>query len=1377
MSERDPMLALRGLIDEPIAPRAAFAEELRARLLTELGSHRPPAISEERTMEITTPGLQLVVPSAKPRQLPSWRRIAEVAAIALLLFGLIAVFASERAGSPSNPKPTMEAVTGLAPAESASPEKPLTAASPEAESSVLWQSAWTGPGGDIPSAYALANGMIYRFQADDAFQGIEAIDAVTGAVAWRSAVMGDGVAADSNGVYVTLSVFPDPDTRKEQKTIVALDPATGDELWSFATWAGETEPIVKDSVLYVRQSTADIVDSSTFTEEIRAIDTSTGEEVWVETIAAPSVDITSNLPLPQHSMAIGDDIVALVSSRGSIFGLDRSTGGRLWEQPGFPANATDLGIWGDTLIASSYFYNNGAPEGFPEITTQSAVVAMKLSDGTPLWSQDLGDLPTNVAVAQGYAIVTIDADLLPKPDYEIATPDGAVSESDWATVGFNVETGERDVNGGGGGGDGRGPDPIAIDDGQFVLLIDNNVSASFRVMEPTSGNSQPSNLLLGQQIVGSPLSDGEHLYLQLQDGTIVAVNQAMPSPPATAAEIAELMPETGGPLPESVVWHVDQPVPWQPEWMGLPLGGMAVADGYVYRALLTFDLSQGDQSTPGIEAYDARTGERLWQVPAKFMDGGFTFGDAITAGDGAVYIVLNTSAEEDGPPTSWDLIALNGADGSERWRVSFEDTSLFTDPTADPADDQSIDTLTYSDGVIYISNWSSVVTAIDAESGEQLWKSEAPPGRMLGGPATVVQEGSITDLSQNSAEGSQVSITRLDDRVYVVTAGGNVAVLDAATGATVGVATPTSTEGASKPVVIGNLLIVANTVWDHTDAGFQIGKSGTLTAFDISNNYAMVWEQEMGGSVQYPLVIDGKLFVNVVTAGSSDQGAIDEIDPQTGDVFRAGSIDGQSASTTVAIDGTQYIVANSFFDGSFSLIDPSTGEIVASSQDVPALTFIPGNNGLLYATLLDGTLVAINPLTIQAGEAAVETTPTEVAVTPESTATPDDSIATPEGLLWTSTPESGDFEGSSVAFAGNVVIRAIKTSDFYGVQGLNSLSGEQLWSREMEWTGAPVSDGRVVYVPANSAESGTGAIIAIDPLSGDTRWETTFGGQVSTPNLQLDGLYVLSSNDMVTMLDPATGEKVWESVMDSSPYSLAQFPDLRAPAVANNAVVAISNSGSMFAFDRYAGGEIWSKPGYSVATARYAAAGDVLVVVDTVDTTATPEASANQVLPMRIERIDLLTGEVLWALPALFNLPDQPIVSFSTNGVGSVIYILAEQVQTAGGVYDENGFHSDATPSAEPFNSSAEGTLFTIQASSGDIASLQFDQQFPYGTLGVNDNGGLITWPARTPTNNGRDIDLGQPIYGPPATDNQIFLVTLQDGTLVALDAGTVRPG
>jgi len=88
MIERDPMLALRGLIDEPIAPRAAFAEELRARLLTELGSHRPPAISEERTMEITTPGLQLVVPSAKPRQLPSWRRIAEIAAIALLLFGL-----------------------------------------------------------------------------------------------------------------------------------------------------------------------------------------------------------------------------------------------------------------------------------------------------------------------------------------------------------------------------------------------------------------------------------------------------------------------------------------------------------------------------------------------------------------------------------------------------------------------------------------------------------------------------------------------------------------------------------------------------------------------------------------------------------------------------------------------------------------------------------------------------------------------------------------------------------------------------------------------------------------------------------------------------------------------------------------------------------------------------------------------------------------------------------------------------------------------------------------------------------------------------------------------------------------------------------------
>jgi len=158
----------------------------------------------------------------------------------------------------------------------------------------------------------------------------------------------------------------------------------------------------------------------------------------------------------------------------------------------------------------------------------------------------------------------------------------------------------------------------------------------------------------------------------------------------------------------------------------------------------------------------------------------------------------------------------------------------------------------------------------------------------------------------------------------------------------------------------------------------------------------------------------------------------------------------------------------------------------------------------------------------------------------------------------------------------------------------------------------------------------------------------------------------------------------------------------------------------------------------------------------------------------------LTTGETAWSLSALFPLPNQPIISSSYDnyrGYHVSIYVLVEQASTADGYYDENGFHPGEVQTVTSPVGQTTGTLIIIDPDSGAIESLQFDQQFAYGTLGVGSFSDLLSWPVRTPTNNGPRIDLGQPIYGPPATDNQIFLVTLQDGTLVALDASVTRLG
>jgi outer membrane protein assembly factor BamB len=1363
MTERDPMLALRGLINEPIAPRAAFADELRARLLTELASHRPPAIDEDRTMEITTPGLNLVVPNTRERRRPNRRTIAQFAAALLLLFGAIAVFASERAGGPDTLKPTMEANLGVPPLSFATPN-PNTVTALEADSGVLWkiptdsektplvdviaadgaayfleqngyvyavdsasgvlrwkanagsnwgvavddsgvyvtarlpgpdistrllkydlttgQEVWrvslgedvssqpmlnngiayvwdgqnylyavdtetgtelwrrhsadtpdkavdlsafnqsglyrpealldtegfltvtsdgqlgrialddaeggewawrtqlenrgerhyvlastantvatvslptgadsqapnslivfdrengrelwrngprdipgllvsdgdgyivsvshipevatpatsvpeilfatsgkynartgevewetkqfipravtpdgstvvsfigdgfitlvdtktgsvlgsTYPFGVVYGTYGLTNdtlfgiradgaliaidlnkmkngklpggaeplatpeataspasgsallwqtepvenlnsvgqavvsdGAIYRLVYSNDFTGVEAFDTTTGDLRWRHAVKGTSLVADEHGVYVTIDaygssspIFATPGTEDagaSTASVIALDPQTGDERWSIDTGTNESQPALRDGTLYFIEEVGFGNVAQGMTQEATAIDVSDGSVIWSQTVGVPTGDDswTASLAMPPNPIAVGDAVLVMHLGNGTLIGLDRATGETRWEHQGFdPLNiAVDLRISGSTVIAAVCGRGNLglSIDGFPNLQSKSAVIAYNLEDGTPLWGYDTGDMPSNLAVADGVAVVRAAPSAIPELDPPVIS-DAAREAFSWVTIGIDTATGEFAWTAGGGDGpdDSRGSVVQSLDS---PVIYQINPPSSFAVIDPGTGNTASSPLNFGQAISGAPVSDGDHVYIQLKDGTIAAATLPVPATQTIEEQVAGMLPPTGNPLPDNVVWHADQTTPWPAEALGLPLGGMAVADGYVYRALLAFDLSQGEEGAGGVEAYDAATGGRLWQLPMHFMDGGMTFGDAITAGDGAVYVVENTSPEENGPPTAWDLVAINGKDGSERWRISLKNTVPFPDPNFDPTEDQSVDTLAYGDGVIYIANGSAVVTAIDTQSGEQLWKSEAPSPRVLSGPATVVKEGSITELPEDTVEGSEVSITPVGDRVYIVTSGGSIAALDAASGETLGTANPTSTEHTSKPVVIGDLIVVTNAVSDYTDAGFQVGKSGTITAFSTSD-YTMAWESEMDGSPGTPLVADGKLFVSILSAGSSTDGEIAQIDPQTGQVIRNGSLTGQSASATITIDGTQYILANSFFDGAISLIDPSTGETVASTPEIAALNLIPGDNGLAYATLFDGTLAAID---------------------------------------------------------------------------------------------------------------------------------------------------------------------------------------------------------------------------------------------------------------------------------------------------------------------------------------------------------------------------------------------------------------------------------
>jgi outer membrane protein assembly factor BamB len=1384
MTERDPLLALRGLIDEPIAPRAAFADELRARLLTELASHRPPAIDEDRMMEITTPGLNLVVPHPRERRPPHWRTFARFAAALLVLFSVIAAFASERAGGPETPKPTMEANLGIFPPSSATPD-PNTVTALEADSGVLWkvptgsektplaevvpangtayfleqsgylyavdsasgelrwkanagsnwgvavddsgayvtarlpgpdtstrllkydlttgQEIWrvslgedvssqpmlnngiayvwdgqnylyavdtetgtelwrrhsadtpdkavdlsafnqtalyrpdalldtagilvitsdgqlgritlddaesgewewraqlenrgervyvlastadtvatvslptgadsqapnslivfdresgrelwrnsskefpglllsdgdgyivsvsyipevatptssvpitssesrkynartgevewtaekfipravtpdgsiavsflgdgfitladtkTGrilgsaypfgvvygtygltndtlfgiradgaliaidlnkmkngklPGGAEPPATpegtpspesdsallwqtepvenlrsvgqpVASNGAIYRLIYSKDFSGVEAFDAATGDLTWRHAVEGTSIVADEGGVYVTLNahntsspIFATPGSEASETSsasVVALDPQTGEERWSIDTGTSESRPALRDGTLYFIEDVGFGNVAQGMTQEATAIDVSDGSAIWSQTVGVPAGDdswITS-LAMPPNSMVVGDSVLVMHLGNGALIGLDRATGEKRWEHQGFdPLNFTvDLRISGSTVIAAVYGRGNLglSIDGFSNLQSKSAVIAYNLEDGTPLWGYDTGDMPSNLAVANGIAVVTAAPSAVPELDPPVIS-DGARKAFSWVTIGIDTATGEFAWMAGGGGGPEESRSSI-VQSVDSPVIYQINPPSSFAVIDPGTGNSASSPLNFGQAISGAPVADGDHVYIQLKDGTIAAATLPVPATQTIDEQLDSLMPPTGDPLPDNVVWHTDQDIPWPREMLGFGLDAMTVADDRIYRTSVVITDLEAQTTEQVLEAFDAQTGQRLWQIPVTWP-GTFRVGDSLAAGNGSVFVVVNTSENPDEEMTSWDLVAFDGANGDEQWRQSF-------------TNDQGIEAITFIDDVLYTATTESAVTAYDATTGQPIWTSSAPPNNTITIPSEPITEGTISEDNESSPAGSEPAIAKHDDRLYVVTTSGKIAVLDAQDGSLIGSADPGSTESTTKPVFMGDLMIVGNTESGTSiDGLMSVGRRGTLTAFDVTDNYSIAWQMEVGRSADNVVAIGDELYVTVGMPDDPDNTVVVRFNPEDGGLIWTSQPLGRILLLRSTDDSPGSLVAQSISDGVLYTLDRVTGDITATSEHFPAIAIEAGDNGSsYYATLLDGTLAAISVEGPVISHDQLMVTAVATQANPEST-------ASPEAIAW-----------------------------------------------------------------------------------------------------------------------------------------------------------------------------------------------------------------------------------------------------------------------------------------------------------------------------------------------------------------------------------------
>lgn len=404
MSERGPFDELRDLIDEPVAPRQAFADQLRSRLMSELMA------SESLQQEHRTPMDAMIVPRP-PAVYPidSRRRlrpaiVLEIAAMALLVLGLAVALSNGWFRNRPEPPVTVPAAalqnddtpTPLATSTTPTEVPVSTVAATVAPQRDIPEAAWILPGtvGDHVELGGLLAGddLVFRLIASSSFVGVQAVDAKTGAIAWQQPHQWTGFlfAHDDDTLY-----FDGGNNR-----LVAMDANTGAEQWRAQVTGNPIAITEEDDRVFV------LMDS----DFVTALDRATGEQLWVAQGRQPQNPGGGSASIPAIGKIDAEDgVVAAVTTYGVLSGFDAATGQELWAHEGYDAATVYIDAEDDRFIVS--FAMESAPG--------ASSGAVSTANATPVAIEDVDIV--NVAVVVGDCAGQIDGTAVTTGDSRIVT--------------------------------------------------------------------------------------------------------------------------------------------------------------------------------------------------------------------------------------------------------------------------------------------------------------------------------------------------------------------------------------------------------------------------------------------------------------------------------------------------------------------------------------------------------------------------------------------------------------------------------------------------------------------------------------------------------------------------------------------------------------------------------------------------------------------------------------------------------------------------------------------------------------------------------------------------------------------------------------------
>lgn len=351
MSERDPFDNLRDLIDQPVEPRAAFADQLRSRLMSELSASAYSREEQHIPMDATfSPRPIRPMPVDRQRRIRP-ALILQLAAAILVVLGLAAALKQgwfRNEPDPSTMVPAAILQTDRTPTatlalEPTSTPRPVMAAgalesaigsTPGATGTTWVLAATTGDRVDFGGIVA-DDDVVYRLLASSAFTGVQAVAAKTGTVLWQQPHPWSGTFfSEQDG----LLFFDGGD-----RTLVAVDAKTGAERWRANVDGNPIALEESDDRIFV------LVD----TDAVVALRRDAGQRVWMAPIAGTGGTVGAARVPGIGKIDEEEGVVSAISEHGIISGFDATTGAVLWSHEGYDAATLALDTKDDQFILIS----------------------------------------------------------------------------------------------------------------------------------------------------------------------------------------------------------------------------------------------------------------------------------------------------------------------------------------------------------------------------------------------------------------------------------------------------------------------------------------------------------------------------------------------------------------------------------------------------------------------------------------------------------------------------------------------------------------------------------------------------------------------------------------------------------------------------------------------------------------------------------------------------------------------------------------------------------------------------------------------------------------------------------------------------------------